>query len=94
MTKHDQYCEFIDEEVTRLLKSECDPFHIENFLKALFENNALEGSYLQLEQALIHCDVAKVGNIIMTAVENYWTDVAENITFERYNSNLQNGGEE
>lgn len=61
----------IDEEITRLMKSEYNPDSFDNFVEAIAEDCLVQHKNT-IEQALICNDKALLGLIVSCAVYDYW----------------------
>lgn len=74
----------IANEAKELLLGECDPFDLVNFINGISEALHAVANKDMLTQALRDCDTAKVGLIVVNAVEDYYADLAEYWATERY----------
>jgi hypothetical protein len=76
--------EVIAEAKQELLMNECDPFNLTNFIDLATDSLHQLKNKAALETALNTHDTAEIGRIVMSAVEDFYNDLAEHWATERY----------
>ena len=85
---HQRISDDIDDEVSELLKGECNPLTPNNIMDAISNGEALyqNGGIERMVELMEERDLLQLGRMVYDRVISYWEKQAEEIAVDRYNS--------